>query len=81
MLEICTTPNPALNLPDSVDKCKTDIKTHLLMQLCYLNFLICRFELLRRTVDTRDSNQTSSPLKYVSVLRELPKKPTLYENP
>ncbi len=28
MLEICPTPNPTLNLPDSVDKCKTDIKTH-----------------------------------------------------
>ncbi len=37
LLEICTTPNPTLNLSDSVDKCKTDIKTHLLMQPCYLN--------------------------------------------
>ncbi len=26
MLEICPTPNPTLNLPDSVNKCKTDIK-------------------------------------------------------
>ncbi len=31
MLEICPTTNPTLNLPDSVDKCKTDIKTHLLL--------------------------------------------------
>ncbi len=71
LLEICPTPNPTLNLPDSVDKCKTDIKTHLLMQPCFLNFLICRFELFCRTVVTRDSNQSSSPLKYISVLREL----------
>ncbi len=28
MLEIYPTPNPTLNLPDSVDKCKTDIKTY-----------------------------------------------------
>ncbi len=34
-----------------------------------------------RTVVTQDSNQSSSPLKYVSVLRELPNKPTVYENP
>ncbi len=26
MLEICPTPNPALSLPDSVNKFKTDIK-------------------------------------------------------
>ncbi len=26
MLEICPTPNPTLNLPNSDDKCKTDIK-------------------------------------------------------
>ncbi len=26
MLEICPTPNPTLNLPDSVNKRKTDIK-------------------------------------------------------
>ncbi len=81
VLEICPTSNPTLNLPDSVDKCKTDIKTHLLMQPYYLNFLICRFELFCQTVVTRDSNQMISPLKYVSVLRELPNKPTIYENP
>ncbi len=27
----CPTPIPSLNLPDSVNKCKTDIKTYLLM--------------------------------------------------
>ncbi len=37
MLEICPTPNPNLNLLDSVDKCKTDITMNLLMQPCYLN--------------------------------------------
>ncbi len=57
MLEICPTPNPTLNLPNRVNKCKTEIKTHLLMQPCYLNFLICRFELFSRTVVTRDSNR------------------------
>ncbi len=36
VLEICPTSNLTLNLPDSVDKCKTDIKTYLLMQPCYL---------------------------------------------
>ncbi len=75
------TPNPALNLPDSVNKCKTDIKTCLLMQPCHLNFRICRFELIWRTVITRDSNRSSSPLQYASVLRELPNKLTIYENP
>ncbi len=28
MLEICPTPNPTINRPDSFSKCKTDIKTH-----------------------------------------------------
>ncbi len=32
MLEIYPTPNPTLNLPDSVDKCKPHIKTYLLKQ-------------------------------------------------
>ncbi len=40
LLEICPTPNPILNLPDSVNKCKTDIKTYLLIQLGNFNFLI-----------------------------------------
>ncbi len=48
VLEICPIPNT--NLPDSVNKCKTDIKTYLLMQPCHFNFLICRFELLCQTV-------------------------------
>ncbi len=80
VLEIC--PTPILILPDSVDNGKTDIETHLLMQLCFLNFLICRFELFRWTVVTvtRDSNWNSSPLKYVSI-HEQPNKPTVSENP
>ncbi len=70
MLEICHTPNPTLNLPDSVGKCKTDLKTHVLMQSCYLNFLTSRFELFCRTI-ARDSKRSFSLLKYVSVLCEL----------
>ncbi len=56
--------------PDSVNKCKTDIKMYLLMQPCHFNFLICRFELFCWTVVTRDSNRSSSLPKYISVLRE-----------
>ncbi len=48
----CPTPNPTPNLTDSVNKCKTDIKTYLLKRLCHFNFLIYRFELLCRTVIT-----------------------------
>ncbi len=81
VLEICPTPNPTLNLLDSVNKCITGIKTYLLMQPCHFNFLICRFELFCQTVVTRDSNRSSSPPKYVSVLCELPNKLTIYENP
>ncbi len=77
----CPTPNPTLNLPDSVNECKTDIKTYLLMQPWYFIFLICRFELLCRTVITQDLNRSSSPLKHVSVLREITNKLTVYENP
>ncbi len=40
MLEISSTPNPTLNLPYWVNKCKSDIKTYLFMQLCYFHFLI-----------------------------------------
>ncbi len=69
----CSTPNPTLNQPDSVNKYKTDIKTYLLMQSYHFSVLICRFELLCRTVTTRDLKRSSSPPKYVSVLRELPK--------
>ncbi len=68
------TPNPTLNLPDSVNKCKTDIKKYLLMQLP------CRFELLYRNVITQDSNRSSSRLKYISVLHELLNELTVYEN-
>ncbi len=32
-------------------------------------------------VQTRDWNRNSLPLKYVSVLCELPNKPTVYEKP
>ncbi len=81
VLEICPTSIPTLNLPDSVNKCKTDIKTYLLMQPCHFNFLICRFDLLFWTVITRDTNRSSSSLKHVSELRELPNKLTIYENP
>ncbi len=81
LLEICPTPNPTLNLPDCVNKCKTDIKMYLLMQPCHFIFLICRFELLCWPVITQDSNRSSSPPKYVSMLRELPNKRTFYENP
>ncbi len=49
MLEICPTPNPTLNRPDSVDKWKTEIKTHLLMQPCY-------FELSYKQIWTVFSN-------------------------
>ncbi len=62
----CPTPKPTLNLPDSVNKCKTDIETYLLMQPYHLNFVICRFELLRRTVITRDLIRRSSSSKSMS---------------
>ncbi len=42
--KISPTPNPILNLPDSVNKCKSDIKMHLLMLLCILTSLH-RFDL------------------------------------
>ncbi len=58
----CPTQNPTLNLPYSVNKCKTDIKTYLLMRPCHFNFLICKFELLCQTVITRDKNRSSSPI-------------------
>ncbi len=51
------------------------------MQLCHFNLFVCRFELLCRTLITQDSYRSSSPPKYVSVLRELPNKLTVYENP
>ncbi len=69
MLEICPTPNPTLNLANSVNKCKTDIKMYLLMQPWHFNFLISRLELLSQTMITRDQNPSSSPPKYISVLR------------
>ncbi len=31
MLEMCPTPNPTLKLPNTVKKCKDDIKTYLLL--------------------------------------------------
>ncbi len=65
-----TKSNPTLNLPDSVEKFKNYIK-----YTCWCNhaikFLICRFELFCWTVVTRDSNRSSSLLKYVCVLREI----------
>ncbi len=56
----CPTPNPTLNLPSSVSKSKTYVKTYLLHQPCYLDFLVCRFELFCRSVVTRDSIWSSS---------------------
>ncbi len=50
------------------------------MQSCPFNFLICRFEWFCPTVITQDSNRSSSPPKYIAVLRELPNKLTVYEN-
>ncbi len=70
VLDICPTPNPTLNLPDSVNKCKTDVKTYLLMQPCNFTFLICRFKQLRRTVIAPESNRSSSSLKYAFELTE-----------
>ncbi len=51
--------------PDSVNKCKTDVKTYLLMQPCHFNLLVCRFEVLCRTLITQDSYRSSSPPKYI----------------
>ncbi len=76
----CPTPNPSLNFPDSVNKCKTDIKTYLLMQPCHFDLLTCRFVLFCQTMITRDLNRSSSPPKCVSVLCEIPIKLTVYEN-
>ncbi len=61
----CPTPNPTLNLPHSVNKHKTDIKTYLLKQTCHFDFLICRFQLLCQTLInvTRDSSWSSLPPK------------------
>ncbi len=67
----CPTPNPTLNLADSVNKFKTDIKMYLFMQPCHFNFLTCRFELLCRTVITWESNRSSS-LYSVSCWTNLP---------
>ncbi len=35
-MEISPTPDPNLNLPDSVNKCKTAVKTHSLIQPCII---------------------------------------------
>ncbi len=67
----CPTPNPTLNLADSVNKFKTDIKMYLFMQPCHFNFLTCRFELVCRTVITWESNRSSS-LYSVSCWTNLP---------
>ncbi len=50
MLEICPTPNPSLNLPDSVDTCKTDKK------MCLLNATVL-FELPYMQIWTALSNR------------------------
>jgi len=80
VLEIFPTPNPTLNL-SNIDKCKTDIKMCLLMQSCYLNFLICWFELFRRTLVTQFRNRaprlTSTSPCSVSYRTNLPSMKTL----
>ncbi len=59
------------------------ILTHLFIDATMPFQLICRFELLCQIMIsvTRDSNRSSSPPKYASVLRELPDKLIIYENP
>ncbi len=46
-----------------VNKCKTGIKTYLLMQLRHLIFLICSFELFCGTVVSQDLYPSPLPLK------------------
>ncbi len=70
ILEISPTQNPTLNLPDSVNKCKSDIKTHLLMQSCYFNFLMQIWAVLLN----------HSFIGFVPELFKLPSKPTELEN-
>ncbi len=55
------------------------ITTYVLMQPCHFNFLICRCELFCQTLIPRNSNRSPSPSKYVSVLRELPNKLTVWK--
>ncbi len=79
MLEICPTPNPTLNLPDSVDKCKTDIKK------AFVDATVS-FELPYMHIWTALSNRSYTGFKPELLtsqvrLRELPNKPTVYENP
>ncbi len=63
----CPTPNPTLNLPDSVNKCKTDIKTYLLMQPVPFHLPYMQ---IWTALSNRDyMNPSSSPLKYVSILQ------------
>ncbi len=71
MLEISPTPNPTLNLPDSVNKYKSDI--------CWCNRAdftsLCGFELFCRSVVSQGSYQSSSSLKCNTLL--LQSKPKL----
>ncbi len=46
--------SPTLNLPDSVNKCQNWYRNVFVDATVHLNFVIYRFELLRRTVITRD---------------------------
>ncbi len=68
MLEsnIYSTPSPTLNLPDSANECKSDIKTHLLLQPCHFNFLLHGFERFRWTVVLHHSYLTSAMPYYIS---------------
>ncbi len=54
------TPNLNLNLPESVNECKRDIKLYLLMQPCYVN--LREFELFCQTVVSRIHTGSASPL-------------------
>ncbi len=78
MLEICPTPNPTLNLPDSKQ-----------IQILYKNVFVdatVPFQLSYmeswNALSKRDyTGFELELLAYVSVLRELPNKLTVYENP
>ncbi len=74
-LEVSLTPNPNLNLPESVNKCKSNIKR---IRWCSHAILtsLCRFELFCWTVVWRDSYRSFSSPKCNAVSRELPSKLT-----
>ncbi len=80
---ICPTPNPTLNLPDSVNKCKTDKKNvfvdaTLPFQLPYMQIWTA---LSNRDYTGFELELIASWVAYFSVLRELSNKLTVHENP